>query len=88
MPTDINRFQVQRMVGDGSQLVEVLPTAEYEQEHLPGAINIPLKQLDHNTTAQHDSAEALANHLKERKVESTLITNSDGVLIGRMRRCA
>ena len=25
---------------------EVLPEAEFEDEHLPGAINIPLKQLD------------------------------------------
>jgi rhodanese-related sulfurtransferase len=30
----------------GAQLVEVLPQTEYEDEHLPGAVNIPLKQLD------------------------------------------
>jgi rhodanese-related sulfurtransferase len=29
----------------GAQLVEVLPADEYEDEHLPGAINIPLKEL-------------------------------------------
>lgn len=33
-----------------AQLIEVLPAAEYEDEHLPGAINIPLKELDRETT--------------------------------------
>ena len=46
MPTDINRDDVQRLVGDGAQLVEVLPAEEYNEAHLPGAINLPLKKLD------------------------------------------
>jgi rhodanese-related sulfurtransferase len=29
----------------------VLPAAEYEDEHLPGAINIPLKELDRELTS-------------------------------------
>ncbi len=37
---------------EGAQLVEVLPRKEYEQEHLPGAINIPLKSLDEASIAQ------------------------------------
>lgn len=54
MPTPIERDDVQRLVAEGAQLVEVLPEAEYEDEHLPGAINIPLKRLDHETTRQID----------------------------------
>jgi rhodanese-related sulfurtransferase len=46
MPTPIDRDEVQRLLEQGAQLVEVLPEAEYEDEHLPGAINIPLKTLD------------------------------------------
>ena len=47
MPTSIDRHEVQRLVEqDGAQLVEVLPEAEYAEAHLPGAINIPLKELD------------------------------------------
>jgi rhodanese-related sulfurtransferase len=46
MPTPIDRDEVQRLLDSGAQLVEVLPEAEYEDEHLPGAINIPLKSLD------------------------------------------
>ena len=46
MPKDINRDDVQRLVAQGAQLVEVLPADEYEEAHLPRAINIPLKKLD------------------------------------------
>jgi rhodanese-related sulfurtransferase len=45
MPLNIERQTVQRLVEEGAQLVEVLPAKEYEQEHLPGAINLPLRQL-------------------------------------------
>jgi hypothetical protein len=34
----------------------LLPAAEYTDEHLPGAINLPLKQLDATTAAQLDPA--------------------------------
>jgi rhodanese-related sulfurtransferase len=34
------------MSAGGALVVEVLPADEYEDEHLPGAINIPLKKID------------------------------------------
>jgi rhodanese-related sulfurtransferase len=46
MPSDIDRHEVQRLVHLGAQLVEVLPSEEYEEEHLPGAIGIPLRRID------------------------------------------
>jgi phage shock protein E len=36
------------------QLLEVLPPAEYREQHLPGAINLPLKELDARTVADLD----------------------------------
>ena len=42
--------ELQRLIEDGAQLVEVLPADEYQDAHLRGAINIPLKQLDRTTT--------------------------------------
>ncbi len=52
MPTAIFRDEVRRLVQEGgAQLVDVLPREEYEEEHLPGAINIPLKELDQETAA-------------------------------------
>ncbi|MDP9386072.1 MAG: rhodanese-like domain-containing protein [Actinomycetota bacterium] len=32
----------------------MLPPAEYAEEHLPGAVNLPLKQLDAGTAARLD----------------------------------
>jgi len=55
MPTPIDRDELQRLLRDEqAQLVEVLPPDEYDDEHLPGAINIPLKTLDRETTGQLD----------------------------------
>jgi rhodanese-related sulfurtransferase len=34
----------------------VLPEAEFADEHLPGAINIPLKQLDRERAQRLDRA--------------------------------
>jgi rhodanese-related sulfurtransferase len=52
MPTEVAHDGVHRLVEHGGQLVEVLLAKEYEQEHLPGAINIPLEMLNHETAAQ------------------------------------
>jgi rhodanese-related sulfurtransferase len=46
MPTGIGRDELRKLTGDGAQLVEVLPAADYEWAHLPGAVNLPLKELD------------------------------------------
>jgi rhodanese-related sulfurtransferase len=50
MSTPIDRDQVRRLLEQGAQLVEVLPADEYEDEHLPGATNVPLKTLDVEST--------------------------------------
>jgi len=54
MPTPVDREQVQQLLREDAQLVEVLPRAEYEDEHLPGAINKPLKELDRESVQQLD----------------------------------
>jgi rhodanese-related sulfurtransferase len=54
MPTPLDRDQVRHLLEQGAQLIEVLPEDEYEDEHLPGAINIPLKTIDRETTRQLD----------------------------------
>lgn len=42
----IGRDEVERLRGTGAVVVDVLPAEEYADEHLPGAINIPLRDLD------------------------------------------
>src|SRR5262245_19324895 len=55
MPTPIDRDEVQRLLRhERAQLVEALPADEFEDEHLPGAINIPLKTLDRDSAASLD----------------------------------
>ena len=54
MPTEINRREVQRLLGTGAQLVDVLPAEEYAAEHIAGAISLPLKELDRETAARLD----------------------------------
>ncbi|HEX9415389.1 MAG TPA: rhodanese-like domain-containing protein [Gaiellaceae bacterium] len=46
MPTSIGREEVRRLLDEGAQLVEVLPAEDYEEEHIGGAVNIPIKELD------------------------------------------
>ena len=46
MAHGIDNARVRELIAKGAQLVEVLPEEEYREERLPGAVNIPLKQLD------------------------------------------
>jgi Rhodanese-like domain len=50
----IARDEVRRLAEAGAQLVEVLPRAEFDDEHLPGAISLPLKSLTAGTSAVLD----------------------------------
>ena len=51
--------EVRRLLDSGAQLIDVMPEQEYREEHLPGAINIPLKKLDAETTADLDKRKAI-----------------------------
>ena len=47
MTTEVDAAEVQRLLTEEkAQLVDVLPPREFEQEHLPQAINIPLRKLN------------------------------------------
>jgi len=46
--------EVKKLLDQGAQLVDVLSEGEFENDHLPGAINIPLKRLDATTAARLD----------------------------------
>jgi len=46
-PRSIDRDEVRRLLAEEqAQLVEVLPAREFSEEHIVGAINIPLKEID------------------------------------------
>ena len=55
MPGTVDRDELQRLVREErAQLVEVLPQEEYDEEHLPGAISIPLREIDQEAPKQLD----------------------------------
>ena len=45
---------VQRLLGDGAQLLDVMSRQAYEHGHIPGAIHISLKELDEQSAARLD----------------------------------
>jgi len=62
MPQDIDRGLLEQLQAHGAALVEVLPYEEFEHEHLPGAVNLPLNEL------RADSADRLLGHDRQRDV--------------------
>ena len=46
MPKHVYRDDVHRMANERAQIVDVLPRDEYEESHIPGAINIPLIRVE------------------------------------------
>jgi len=46
MPAQIGLDELRTLTGQGAQLAEVLPAGNYDWAHLPGAVNVPLKELD------------------------------------------
>jgi rhodanese-related sulfurtransferase len=53
VPDVIDRHRLRGLIDEHlAQSVEVLPTDEYDEEHLPGAVNLPLKQLNAEVAAR------------------------------------
>ena len=52
MPITIDRVEVQRLMTEESAiLIEVLPRVDFDAEHITGAISLPIKELNAQTTA-------------------------------------
>jgi rhodanese-related sulfurtransferase len=51
MPARIEFEEFHRLRDEAAQIVEVLPKDEYDWAHIPGALNLPLKELDGATAA-------------------------------------
>ena len=56
MPTRIEIGELRSLMDRGAQIVEVLPEEDYEKLHLPGAVNLPLKELDAETATKLDKS--------------------------------
>lgn len=58
--TSVDLPGLRRLIEDGAQLVEVLPEHEYGEQHLPGAVNMPLKELDATSATALDRGRPIA----------------------------
>lgn len=54
MATSIVTDELHRLLDQGAQLLDVMPDKEFLEEHLPGAVNVPLTDLDADTAATLD----------------------------------
>jgi rhodanese-related sulfurtransferase len=63
VPKAIERDDVRRLIREeDAQLVDVLSREEYEDDHLPGAISLPLKELHRVAVEQLDRARPVIVH--------------------------
>jgi rhodanese-related sulfurtransferase len=51
---EAQRQEVQHLLEKGAQVVEVLPEHEFEEDHLPGAINLTLRKIETDATERLD----------------------------------
>lgn len=59
MPEELHEVEeLLALIHSGAQVVEVLPQNEYEEEHLPGALNVSLKEMTEGAVALLDRSKA------------------------------
>lgn len=46
MAQEVDREAVRRLMERGAQIVDVLPAREYGEDHLPGAVNLPIRRIE------------------------------------------
>ena len=57
MPQEIHdRDEVGALIDRGVQVVEVLGSEEFEEDHIPGAINLPLRRIETEALNRLDRA--------------------------------
>ena len=57
MPHEVHdRRELQDLIERGVQVVEVLGPEEFEEDHLPGAINVPLRRIDADAGSRLDTS--------------------------------
>lgn len=46
MPREVDLEGLHRLIDQGAQIVDVLPAREYDDDHIPGAVNLPLRGIE------------------------------------------
>ncbi len=53
---EVQRDAVRELIDRGAQVVEVLAAEEFEEDHLPGAINLPLRKVETDAERKLDKS--------------------------------
>jgi phage shock protein E len=56
---EVDREGVRRLMEQGAQVVDVLPAQEYSEDHLPGAINLPLRKIEAEASQVLDPSQSI-----------------------------
>jgi rhodanese-related sulfurtransferase len=59
MAQEIDRDRVRHFMAAGAQIVDVLPAREYAEDHLPGAISLPLRKIETEASKVLDVTRAI-----------------------------
>ena len=59
MSVRVDALEAARLIADGITVVDVLPATTFRQEHLPGAISVPLATFEPSQVASLDKTAAL-----------------------------
>jgi rhodanese-related sulfurtransferase len=51
----VDRDGVRRLMARGAQIIDALPAREYSEDHLPGAVNLPLRKIEAEACRELDS---------------------------------
>ena len=46
MAQQIDLAGVRRLMEQGAQVIDVLPAQDYAEDHLPGAVNLPIRRIE------------------------------------------
>lgn len=46
MPREVDLDGLRRLIEQGAQIVDAMPSREYGEDHIPGAINLPLRRIE------------------------------------------
>jgi len=46
MTQEVDREGVRLLMTQGAQIIDVLPAREYGEDHLPGAVNLPIRKIE------------------------------------------
>jgi rhodanese-related sulfurtransferase len=59
MVSRADALEAQQLIAGGVRLLDVLPATVFHEEHLPGAVNVPLATFEPSQLDSYDRAAAL-----------------------------